>query len=76
MPWVSLWKNIWALPTIDMIRNSRKSVVLADSSKFSANAFVQFAQWSEIDYLITDEGAPQDVLEIIENQYKCKVIIA
>lgn len=60
----------------DMIRNSRKSVVLADSSKFSANAFVQFAQWSEIDYLITDEGAPQDVLEIIENQYKCKVIIA
>ena len=59
---------------VDMIRNSRMHVVLADSSKFQTNAFVQFAQWSQIDYLITDGGAPEEALSAIEKQ-RCKILI-
>ncbi len=59
---------------MDMIAGSKTNVVLADSSKFVTNAFVQFANWEEIDYLITDSGAPADKLEAIAK--RCKVIIA
>lgn len=44
----------------EVIKNSRKNIVLADSSKFMANAVVQYAQWLEIDALVTDEDAPEE----------------
>lgn len=49
----------------EVLKNSRRSIVLADSSKFAANAVVQYAQWKEIDALVTDADAPSDVLEQI-----------
>jgi len=50
----------------DMIRNSRTKIVLADSSKFKTNAFVRFADWSEIDVLITNEEADPEMVAEIE----------
>lgn len=46
----------------EMMKKSRTKIVMADSSKFVTNAFVRFADWSEIDYLITDTDAPKEVL--------------
>ncbi|NLK86027.1 MAG: DeoR/GlpR transcriptional regulator [Clostridiaceae bacterium] len=59
---------------IDMIKNSKIKVVLADSSKFKTNAIVQYANWSEIDYLITDGDAPEEAVKEIRK--KTTVIIA
>ena len=39
-----------------MIRAARRSVVLADASKFGADQFVRFGTLAEIDTLITDTG--------------------
>ncbi len=49
----------------EVLKNSRKNIVLADSSKFAANAVVQYAQWKEIDALVTDTDAPADAVEQI-----------
>ncbi|MHC1772376.1 MAG: DeoR/GlpR family DNA-binding transcription regulator [Flexilinea sp.] len=46
-----------------VIENSSKTIVLADHTKFVTNAIVQYADWSEIDLLITDDGITQDLLE-------------
>lgn len=53
---------------MEVIKNSRRAVVLADSSKFSSNAIAQYADWSEIDMLITNEDAPRDHLDAIAAQ--------
>lgn len=58
----------------DMMNRSRTKIVLADSSKFATNAFVRFADWTEIDYLITDAEAPESA--ILELKKKVKVILA
>jgi DeoR/GlpR family transcriptional regulator of sugar metabolism len=47
---------------------------LADSSKFKTNAIVQYADWGEIDYLITDDTAPEDMVKEIRK--KTQVLIA
>lgn len=57
----------------EMMKKSRTKIVLADSSKFVTNAFVCFADWSEIDYLITDSEAPEATLA--ELKKKVKVIV-
>lgn len=49
----------------EVLKNSRRSIVLADSSKFSANAVVQYAEWREIDALVTDADAPKEAVERI-----------
>ncbi|MBC5648531.1 DeoR/GlpR family DNA-binding transcription regulator [Christensenella tenuis] len=56
----------------EVLRHAKTKLVLADSSKFTKAAIVQYAQWAEIDALITDSGAPgdwvrahRDTLEII-----------
>jgi DeoR/GlpR family transcriptional regulator of sugar metabolism len=41
-----------------MIVNARERLVVADSSKLSQVAFVKFADWKDIDILITDDAAP------------------
>lgn len=38
------------------LRNTQTSIVLADSSKASYSSMIQFAEWKEIDYLITDSA--------------------
>jgi len=45
-----------------IVDKSTKNIVLCDSSKFSSNAIIQFASWTEIDLLITDSNVPEDSL--------------
>jgi len=50
-----------------MIRSARRVVALVDHSKFGNDQFVQFAQWSEIDVLITNVGADPETVAYIES---------
>ncbi len=46
-----------------MVKNADKVAVLADSTKAARDAFVTFASIDELDYIITDEGMPEEILE-------------
>lgn len=46
-----------------MIANSKKTVVLADSTKFLSDALVKYADWEDIDYLVTDRKIINEKLE-------------
>lgn len=48
-----------------IISNSSKSVVVCDSSKFLESAMLKYADWDDIDYLITDPGIPKQSFETI-----------
>ncbi len=50
-----------------VVEKSAKNIVLADSSKFSSSAIVQFASWSDIDLLITDSNVQKDSLSQLRN---------
>lgn len=50
----------------DVIASSNKSVVLADHTKFSTNAIMQYADWADVDALITDAGATAEELATLE----------
>lgn len=39
-----------------MIENAQKNVLVVDGSKFSATAFVKYAEWKDIDTVVTDTG--------------------
>lgn len=49
----------------EVLKNSRKKIVLADSSKFITNAVVQYTEWGNIDALVTDADAPADAVEAL-----------
>lgn len=49
-----------------VIDNSGLNVVLADSAKSRATAFVKYTSWSSIDYLITDHKIENSMLESIQ----------
>jgi len=49
-----------------MIRSARRVVALVDQSKFGKNQFVRFAQWSDVDVLITTTEADRDAIARIE----------
>lgn len=49
----------------EVLKNSRKKIVLADSSKFVTNAVVQYAEWGNIDVLVTDKDAPADMAKAL-----------
>jgi DeoR family transcriptional regulator, fructose operon transcriptional repressor len=57
-----------------IVKNSSTSVVVCDSSKFHESGILQFADWDDIDYLITDSGIPAESKENIEKH--THVIIA
>ncbi len=54
----------------EIIKNSKKTCILADSSKFVTNAFVQYALWKDVDYLITDDGVSEEMLQDIRRDIK------
>ena len=58
-----------------IIKNSRKTSVLADYTKFGVRAICNICALSDIDILITDEKAPADTLKKFEKS-GIKVIIA
>jgi DeoR/GlpR family transcriptional regulator of sugar metabolism len=45
------------------LKSARRKVVVADSSKLGAVSFVRLSRASEIDILITDTGAPSDIVD-------------
>ncbi len=45
-----------------LVRSGHKVVVLADATKFGQESTVRFADLDDIDVLVTDRGAPRDVL--------------
>ena len=51
-----------------MIRAARRVVVLADHSKFGQDHFVRFAEWRDVDLLITDDAADSSALAAIHAQ--------
>lgn len=58
----------------EVLKNSRRAIVLADSSKFTTNAISMYAEWSNIDMLITNAGAPQELLEAVKAQTEVIVL--
>lgn len=52
----------------NILQIAKKSIVLADESKFDETSCFQFANWSSIDTLITKRSAPADVLEEISHE--------
>lgn len=47
-----------------MVRNAARVALLADSSKAGRSAFVAFARFDELDWLVTDPGMPAELLEL------------
>ncbi|OBQ70403.1 DeoR/GlpR family DNA-binding transcription regulator [Mesorhizobium erdmanii] len=50
-----------------MISSARKTILLVDSSKFTAPGFCTLSDISEIDEVITDEGISQDALSSLRS---------
>lgn len=50
-----------------MIRAARRAVVVADHSKLGTDYFARFGELSEIDTLITDSGADEDLVAELES---------
>ncbi|CAM5765285.1 DeoR family transcriptional regulator [Labrys miyagiensis] len=57
-----------------MIQSSRRTIVVVDSSKFSAPSFCTFCELSAIDELITDDGISPEQLESL-HAYGVKVTV-
>lgn len=57
-----------------IVNNSYKAIVVCDSSKFNESGMLQYANWDDIDCLITDIGIPAESQEKIEKS--TKVIIS
>lgn len=51
-----------------MRRSAEKTIVLVDSTKFGKRTLNQVLRFSEVDILVTDGGAPQDMLDAIAAQ--------
>ena len=51
-----------------MVRSAGRVVVLADHTKFGRNHFARFADWSDVDLLITDSDAEPRMLAAVESQ--------
>ena len=49
----------------NILQRCNRSVVLMDSTKFKDTAIVRFAQWKDIDYLITDKDLDEDIYKKI-----------
>lgn len=49
-----------------IINNASLNIVLSDSSKSRATAFVKYASWKNIDYLITDKDIEEEYFNLIK----------
>jgi len=47
------------------IRSARRSVVLADHSKFAVDSLFTFARWDDVEVLVTDRSTPAEQLDVI-----------
>lgn len=44
------------------LQNTQTSIVLADSSKATYSSMIQYAEWKDINYLVTDSGISSDFI--------------
>ncbi|HWR21855.1 MAG TPA: DeoR/GlpR family DNA-binding transcription regulator [Feifaniaceae bacterium] len=51
-----------------MMASARKTMVLADASKGDCDALVQFADWEDVDWFITEETIGREALEWIREK--------
>jgi DeoR/GlpR family transcriptional regulator of sugar metabolism len=58
-----------------MITSARRTIVIADASKFGFNAFAQVAPLNAVDILVTDQEPPMDLRQAL-NQANIEIIIA
>ena len=58
-----------------LIQNARQSIVLAESSKLGMKAVVKVCALEDVDIVITDDGAPKQIVRALE-QAGVRVIIA
>ena len=58
-----------------MITSARRTIVLADSSKFGFNAFAQVAPLNAVDILVTDADPPEDLCQALI-QANVEIIVA
>lgn len=58
-----------------MITSARRTIVVADASKFGLNAFAHIAPLSAIDLLVTDASPPSDLSQAL-NQANVEVVLA
>ncbi|MEZ2128134.1 MULTISPECIES: DeoR/GlpR family DNA-binding transcription regulator [unclassified Sinorhizobium] len=59
-----------------MISSARKTILLVDSSKFTAPGFCTLSDISEIDEVITDEGITQDALGSLKSAERTVTIVS
>ena len=50
-----------------VIRKARRSVVMCDNTKFSRLMPYTFAQFSDVDYLISDQAVPDGISQACES---------
>ena len=55
-----------ATETASMVALAKRTIVLADHSKFSTAAFAMIAGYDTIDHLVTDAKPPPDIAEALE----------
>ena len=58
-----------------LLRTAREKIVVADSSKFGVTAFATIAPLTAIDWVVTDDHTPLEVVEALQ-QSGIKVILA
>lgn len=61
--------------TRQVIKSANHVVVMADHSKFCSNAFLQICDFSQVDFLITDDGLPSDILSLFKKKQNTKLIV-
>lgn len=58
----------------EIIKNSAQTIMLSDHVKFVSNAVLQFANWSDIDLLITDSGASDVMVKALRKHVDVVVV--
>jgi DeoR/GlpR family transcriptional regulator of sugar metabolism len=51
-----------------MVERSREVIVIADASKWNRISFAAFATLDQVDRIITDEGAPADLVRALRDR--------
>jgi DeoR/GlpR family transcriptional regulator of sugar metabolism len=59
-----------------MMRMARRTVMLADSSKWGRREMVRMCAWREVAMLLTDAGPPADIAEELKMQVELRVVSA
>jgi DeoR family transcriptional regulator, fructose operon transcriptional repressor len=64
-----------AAETASMVALARRTIVVADQSKFNSSAFALIATFDRIDYLVTDAQPPGELAEVL-GQAGVRIVVA